>query len=258
MLFDLDKSGKILKNVQVDFSRGKLQLLIIWNINCINCSEHVLRVKRGGGGGRFTHKIASPTDIHICSTSSNCNPWIWCVFSLLLLLLCGAFIVNVFLAVHIRALPLDLCVWKSPRRRIPTLADRWRGVCRLFGQHSLGTRTIRLGWSPEAKGSTNGSCGAPGLVRGHHRSSWTRDGKRRPCWLKGAEETCSEPSCVCAASSGVCTTCHNPSLYRSKACRLCGRESASSCHCCWANFLSQPSNSHLNGSHLTKKKNQSN
>ncbi len=58
MLFDLDKSGKILKNVQVDFSRGKLQLLIIWNINCINCSEHVLRVKRGGGGGgqnRFTH-----------------------------------------------------------------------------------------------------------------------------------------------------------------------------------------------------------
>ncbi len=209
--------------------------------------------KTGGGGGGGG-KIASPTDIHICSTSSNCNPWIWCVFSLLLLLLCGAFIVNVFLAVHIRALPLDLCVWKSPRRRIPTLADRWRGCVDCLVQHSLGTRTIRLGWSPEAKGSTNGSCGAPGLVRGHHRSSWTRDGKRRPCWLKGAEETCSEPSCVCAASSGVCTTCHNPSLYRSKAYRLCGRESASSCHCCWRISCHSHQTHIWTASHLAKNK----
>ncbi len=114
--------------------------------------------KTGGGG-----QIASPTELPcFVPLLRIATPWIWCVFSLLLLLLCGVFIVNVFLAVHIRALPLDLCVWKSPLRRIPTLADRWRGCVDCLVQHSLGTRTIRLGWSPEAKGSTNGSCGAPG------------------------------------------------------------------------------------------------
>lgn len=39
MIFD-DKSGKILKNGQVGFLSSKLQLtvdvIIIWNINCIN------------------------------------------------------------------------------------------------------------------------------------------------------------------------------------------------------------------------------
>ncbi len=197
MLFDLDKSGKNLKKCTSRFFTWKVTVAYHMKHKLHQLLWACFKGKTGGGG-----KIASPTELPCLFHFFELQPLNLMCFFIIIIIIMWSIYSDVFLAVHIRALPLDLCVWKSPLRRIPTLADRWRGCVDCLVQHSLGTRTIRLGWSPEAKGFDERFLWGSRFVRGHHRSSWTRDGKRRPCWLKGAEETCSEPSCVLRSELG--------------------------------------------------------
>lgn len=101
MLFDLDKPGKIFKKCTSRFFMWKITTAYHMKHKLHQCSEHVLRAKQGAKSLHPLTSIGVPL-LRIATLEFD-------VF-LLLILLCGAFIMNVFLAVHIRALPLDLCV----------------------------------------------------------------------------------------------------------------------------------------------------
>lgn len=104
-----------------DISCCKLQLLInviiVWNINCIN----VLRANWGG-------QNLSPTDIHKCSTSSNCNTWILYYFFLMWT------IHNEYIpCCSHQSIALGSVCLKESSSSDSDVGTSLEGVCRLFG-----------------------------------------------------------------------------------------------------------------------------
>lgn len=134
----------------------------------------------------------------------------------------------------IRALSWGLSFWKSPHRLNLTWARHSRGCAGGWAPRSPDTRTTRLGWWLEGRGSRSDSCaGRSRATGGLPEGSWRRCRWR---WWREVAGICSALSCASAASSGACRICHSHGPCSSKACRWCGRESASSGRCCWRIF----------------------